>query len=68
MNNVNRILSRPAAPDLRQMVEPLANYICANDQPKAALQSVLAAVLNEVRETNRAARAQFGIYSENCCS
>lgn len=54
--------------DLENFIRPLANYICANDQPRVALQSVLAAVLNEVRETNRAARAQFGIYSENCCS
>ncbi len=54
--------------DLDNFIRPLANSICANDEPRAALQNVLAAVLHEVRETNRAARAQFGVYSENCCA
>ncbi|MGE3315920.1 MAG: hypothetical protein AB7O26_12475 [Planctomycetaceae bacterium] len=66
-------MNRPRSPsprntDLENFIRPLANYICANDKPQAALQNVLAAVLHEVRETNRAARAQFGVYSENCCS
>jgi hypothetical protein len=54
--------------DLDNFIRPLASYICANEQPQAAIQNVLAAVLQEVREINRAARKQFNTYSENCCS
>lgn len=54
--------------DLKDFVRPLANYICANEQPGTALRNVLAAVLHEVRETNRAARAQFGTFTESCCT
>jgi hypothetical protein len=42
------------------VIEPLASYICATDQPKAALKSALAVLFAEVDETIRVANAQFG--------
>jgi len=51
----------PASGDLRRVIEPLASYICAADQPRAALMSALAVLLAEVKQTNRAALAHFGI-------
>jgi hypothetical protein len=60
MKVVNRELAAPAGNDLRRVIEPLANYICAADRPRAALVSALAALFSEVRETNQAAIAHFG--------
>ena len=54
-----------ASADLDQFIEPLASYICAADQPRAALASALAALLSEVEATNRAAVACCGAFSEN---
>ncbi len=65
MNNANCILNRPGCNDLRQMVEPLANYICATEQPRKALMSALAALFREVEATNQAAILHFHSYSEN---
>ncbi len=65
MNNVNRVLNRPTGSELRQMVEPLANHICATDQPKRALMTALAALVHEVESTNQAAITHFHTFSEN---
>jgi hypothetical protein len=51
----------PASSDLQRVIEPLASYICAADQPRAALMSALAVLLADVKQTNRAALAHFGI-------
>jgi hypothetical protein len=45
--------------NLRQVVEPLADYICAAERPRDVLLSVMAALLNEVRSTNQAALMHF---------
>jgi hypothetical protein len=45
--------------DLERVIEPLASYICATDQPRTALKSALAALLREIDATNRAATAHF---------
>ena len=65
MNTFNRLTDRPIRADLLQMVEPLANYICATERPQTALLSALAVLFNEVEATNRAAVAQFRTYQEN---
>lgn len=65
MNTPKRFLDRSKRSDLMRMVEPLANYICATEQPKMALISALAVLLGEVEATNRAAVAQFRSYLEN---
>jgi hypothetical protein len=65
MNAFNRISDRSIRNDLLRMVEPLANYICATEQPKTALMSALAVLFNEVEATNRAAIAQARSFSEN---
>jgi hypothetical protein len=58
MNN-NRVLKRSSASELERVIEPLASYICATDQPKSALLSALAVLLREVSATNRAAATYF---------
>jgi hypothetical protein len=63
--NTNRLKNRPAILDLRQMVEPLANYICATDEPKRALMSALAALVHEVESTNEVALTHFHAFSQN---
>jgi hypothetical protein len=65
MNHAQYSSDRSGRSDLRQIVEPLANYICATDQPRKALLSALAALFSEVEATNRAAISCFHSYSEN---
>lgn len=65
MNTFNYNSNRSATSDLRQMIEPLANYICATEQPRKVLLSALAALFREVEATNRAAATHFHAYSEN---
>jgi hypothetical protein len=65
MNKINRIRKRSASNDLERMVEPLAHYICATDQPKRALMSALAVLFKEVESTNQAALGHFRAYMEN---
>lgn len=65
MNNVNRVLKCSSADELERVIEPLASYICATDQPKSALMSALAVLLREVNATNRAAATYFRAASIN---
>jgi hypothetical protein len=65
MSNLNRLMERSKRKDLMPLVEPLANYICAMEQPQAALLSALAVLFKEIETTNRAAVAQFRTYKEN---
>ena len=61
----NLALQRPTQHELQQVIEPLANYICAADRPRTALISALAVLFSEVEQTNRAANAHVDTYSEN---
>jgi len=63
--NTNRLNSRPATSDIRQMIEPLANFICATDEPKRALMIALAALVHEVESTNQVALSHFHTFSQN---
>jgi hypothetical protein len=63
--NTNRLKSRAAVPDFRQLVEPLANFICATDEPRRALMSALAALVHEVESTNEVALTHFHTFSQN---
>jgi hypothetical protein len=65
MNANNRISNRSNVIDLRQIVEPLANYICATDQPRQALASAIAVLFREVEATNQAAIAHFQSHLAN---
>ena len=59
MNRFNCAFEPSAPKELEQVIEPLASYICAMDEPKAALMSALAVLYREVEATNRAASAHF---------
>jgi hypothetical protein len=63
--NTNRLKNRPAVADFRQLVEPLANFICATDEPKRALMSALAALVHEVESTNEVVLTHFHAFSQN---
>jgi hypothetical protein len=54
--------------DLGSVVGPLAAYICANEQPRAALSAALRALFREVDLTTRAATAQVAAFAEGRCS
>ena len=65
MNRFHSILNRSSGSDLKQIVEPLANYICATEQPRTALISALRVLFQEVEATNRAATTHFRTILEN---
>jgi hypothetical protein len=59
MTTFNRAYEASTSQDLERVIEPLASYICATDEPKTALMSALAVLFREVEATNRAASAHF---------
>jgi hypothetical protein len=56
MIRTNREPRRATPADLRQVIEPLASYICASDRPRAALSLAFAVLADEVTQLNRVAR------------
>jgi hypothetical protein len=68
MNPVYFDPQQPSAGDLEQVIEPLASYICATDQPRAALMAALALLFSEVNQTYRAANAHIATFAGNSCS
>jgi hypothetical protein len=63
MIRVNREPPRATANDLKRVIEPLASYICATDQPKAVLNMAFSVLFNEVAQLNREARAKVAAYA-----
>ena len=59
MKTLNFAHEALAPQDLERVIEPLASYICATEQPKTALMSALAVLFREVEATNRAACDHF---------
>ena len=47
---------RATKSDLERMIEPLISYICASEQPKAALKLAFDVLSNEVAQLEKAAR------------
>jgi len=66
MMTIKRKVGRANDGNLKRVIEPLASYICATEQPKAALLSALAALVYEVEQTNRTARAHVATFSGAC--
>jgi hypothetical protein len=59
MKAASYAIDRTSTNDLQQVIEPLANYICAAEKPRTALMSALAFLVREVETTNQAARTHF---------
>jgi hypothetical protein len=68
MNRDSRKLEHAAGSELERVIEPLASYICATEQPKAALMTALAVLFSEVDQTFRAANAQIATFSGSSLS
>ena len=64
MNAAHAKPAKLANRDLEQIIEPLASYICATEQPKAVLLSALVTLVRAVRETNQTARSHFHNFPE----
>lgn len=65
MKRVDYTPSRSTGADLKKIVEPLANYVCAAQQPKQAMLLVMSILRHEVELTNRMASSHYRSYSEN---
>jgi hypothetical protein len=64
MSKFSREWESPSEIGLERVIEPLASYICAADQPRAALRSALAVLFSEVCQTNRAANSHLATFWE----
>ena len=64
MTRINVQRNRLIDNDLGRVVGPLADYICATDQPRAALTAALRVLFREVELTTRVASAQLAMFSE----
>jgi hypothetical protein len=53
---------------MARVIEPLASYINATNQPMSTLMSALRALANEVKKTNRAASVHVNAFTETCWS
>ena len=58
-------LPAASSPDLAQVIEPLASYICAADRPREALLSALSALFDEVQGTHKATLMHFACRRAN---
>jgi hypothetical protein len=67
MNKVNREPAPAADSALERVVEPLASYICATEQPRAVLRFALSMLKSEVERTNREAGAHIATFWEHQC-
>lgn len=56
MIRVNREPRQAIVDDLQRVIEPLASYICATDQPRAVLNLAFSALFNEVEQLHHAAK------------
>lgn len=62
MNRLNWKLAQATDRGLEQLVEPLASFICATEQPRVSLTLALDVLLTQVNQLNRTAGAYVG-----CC-
>jgi hypothetical protein len=53
---------------MARVIEPLASYINATNQPMSTLMSALRVLANEVKKTNRAASVHVNALTETCWS
>jgi hypothetical protein len=59
MNTAISSTERVIGNELKRVVEPLANYICATEQPNSTLWSALSVLFREVEATNGVAALHF---------
>lgn len=59
MNNTKSNASQTPAFDVHPIVEPLASFICAAEQPVIALKLAIAALYKQIEQTNRTADAHL---------
>jgi hypothetical protein len=65
MNKEDRQKGRATKATLNRLIEPLAAYICATDQPNNALIWALGILLDEVGQNNHTAQDHLAVISEN---
>ena len=68
MNSYIGIRTSAAEREMQRVIEPLASYINATNQPMSTLMSALRALANEVKKTNRAASVHVNAFTETCWS
>lgn len=59
MNSVSRILERSTDRELAEVVEPLADLVCASEKPEVILRSILTVLHRRIQATNNLASAHY---------
>lgn len=59
MNANNRVLEWLPNTELANVVEPVADFICASEKPEVVLRSILAVLRRQVHATNGLAARHF---------
>lgn len=65
MNNTKCKAPQKPTFDISPIVEPLASFICAAEQPALVLKLALAALCSQIEQTNRTANAHLESLLEN---
>jgi hypothetical protein len=68
MNTYIRTRTNSTDREMQRVIEPLASYINATNQPMSTLMSALRALANEVKKTNRTASVHVNAFTETCWS
>ncbi len=68
MNNTQCKAPQIPASDLSPIVEPLASFLCAAENPKMVLKLLLTELYSQIEQTNRAANAHVDVFLESRCS
>jgi hypothetical protein len=59
MYAINRVLQWTPESELTQVVEPLADFICASEKPDVVLRSVVAVLRHQIHMTNDLAATHY---------
>ena len=59
MNNIKSSTTQTPAFDVNPIVEPLASFICAAEEPVTVLKLAIAALYRQIEQTNRTANAHL---------
>ena len=65
MNNTQTQTHQATLMEMDRVIEPLANFVCATEQPETVLKLALDALYSRIEQTNRAAGEHVAAFLES---
>ncbi len=65
MNNTPPLTHQATLIDVDRVIEPLASYLCATEQPERVLKLALDALYSRIEQTNRTADEHLAAFRES---